>query len=99
MRLILFAALLMTACGSKIEREMTKLQPPVVVTKTVEVYRALPDWATQQVPNKPPADGTVGGLKDANNARAHTLDWVNCRSRLLAKWDKGEPVSIKDCGK
>ena len=97
MRLILFAALLLSACGSKVEREMTKLQPPVVVTKTVEVYRALPDWATQQVPNKPPADGTVVALKDANNARAGTLDWVNCRSRLLAKWDKGESVSIEDC--
>lgn len=72
---------------------------PQTVTVVVEKFKPLPEWATAQVPNVPPANGSVEALKDANNARAGTIDYVNCRSRLLARIDKGEQVSPKECRK
>jgi hypothetical protein len=46
-----------------------------------------------------PVDGTVRSLLIANDQRAATLDFANCRSRLLARLDKGETVSSKECSK
>ena len=96
---LIAAAVLLAACGSKTERELRKVQPPQVVTKVVERFRPLPSWATEQLPNKPPANGTVEALKDANNARADTIDLANCQRRLLVRIEKGETVDAKTCRK
>lgn len=92
---LLALTLLLPACST--ERALRKVQPPKVVTKVVEVYKPLPDWAVKPLPNVPPKDSTVESLVKANNARAETLDLANCERRLLAKIDKGEPVNPKDC--
>jgi hypothetical protein len=42
-------------------------------------------------------DGTVRALLLANDQRAATLDFANCRSRLLARLDKGEKPDLKEC--
>lgn len=97
--LIVLAALLLAACGSQTERQLSKVQPPQVVTKVVETFRPLPSWATEQLPNVPPKDGTVESLKNANNARADTIDRANCERRLLVKIEKGEKVDAKACRK
>lgn len=74
-------------------------QPPKVVTKVVTEYRAIPAWAVAEVPNEPPASQSVKAITESNNRRGETLDYVNCRSRLLEKLGKGEAVSPKDCKK
>lgn len=74
-------------------------QPPKVVTKVVTEYRELPAWATEQVANAPPVDQSVRAITESNNRRGETLDYVNCRSRLLAKLGKGEEVSPGECKK
>lgn len=91
--------LALTACPGPVERALVKLQPPVVVTKVVEKYKPLPTWATEQLPNTPPANSTIEALKDANNRRADTVDFANCRSRLLIQLDKGEKVTGKECSR
>lgn len=93
--LIALLCLSLSACGT--QRALTKVQPPRVVTKVVEVYKPLPAWATAPLPNQPPADSTVESLVRANNARAATLDMANCERRLLARIDKGEKVDRKAC--
>ncbi len=74
-------------------------QPPKVVTKVVTEYRAIPAWATAEVPNDPPSSQSVKAITESNNRRGETLDYVNCRSRLLAKLGKGEDVSHGECKK
>jgi hypothetical protein len=72
---------------------------PTTVTVVVEKFKPLPEWALAQLPNAAPVDGTVRSLLIANDQRAATLDFANCRSRLLARLDKGETVSSKECSK
>lgn len=72
-------------------------QPPKVVTKIVTEYREIPGWATAQVANDPPANQSVKAITESNNRRGETLDYVNCRSRLLAKLGKGEAVLPEEC--
>lgn len=72
-------------------------QPPKVVTKVVTEYRAIPAWATAEVPNEPPASQSVKAITESNNRRGELIDAVNCRLRLLAKLGKGEDVSPREC--
>lgn len=74
-------------------------QPPKVVTKVVTEYRELPSWATEQVANPAPPNQSIRAITESNNRRGETLDYVNCRSRLLAKLGKGEEVSPGECKK
>lgn len=74
-------------------------QPPKVVTKVVTEYRDLPAWATEQVPNNSPTAQTVRSITESNNRRGETLDYVNCRSRLIERLAKGEPVNALECVK
>lgn len=74
-------------------------QLPKVVTKVVTEYRELPGWATAQVANDPPANQSVKAITESNNRRGETLDYVNCRSRLLAKLGKGDDVKYGECKK
>lgn len=93
------AALILSGCGKTTEQALRDVQPPKVVTKVVETYRPLPDWATEELPNQPPADKSVEALVKANNARAGTIDYANCRSRLLKALDGGKKVDPKECRK
>lgn len=95
--ILLLLVLAMTACAGPVERALTKVQPPVVVTKIVEKAIDPPAWATVPLPNEPPRDGTVEALKDANNRRADTIDRANCERRLLLKASRGEQVTGKEC--
>lgn len=72
-------------------------QPPKVVTKVVTEYRAIPAWAVAEVPNDPPSSQSVKAITESSNRRGETLDYVNCRARLLEKLGKGESVSPKEC--
>lgn len=74
-------------------------QPPKVVTKVVTEYRELPAWATAQVANDPPPNQSIRAITESNNRRGETLDYVNCRSRLLERLGKGEPVDALACVK
>jgi hypothetical protein len=94
--LIALAAL--AGCAST-EKSLRYVQPPTVVTKVVETRVKLPSWATEPVPNKPPVDKSVESIVKANNARADTLDYVNCRSRLIARVQAGEKVDHLECVK
>lgn len=85
-------ALLLASCQSL-------PQPPMVVTKAVTEYRGLPAWATEQVANNPPANQSVKAITEANNRRGETLEYVNCRSRLIERLAKGEPVNALECVK
>lgn len=87
---VLIAICLLAGC-------QTLPQPPKVVTKVVTEYRELPTWATAKVANDPPANQSVKAITESNNRRGETLDYVNCRSRLLAKLGKGEEVSPGEC--
>jgi hypothetical protein len=89
---------LLAGCGIQ-QRLVAKPNVPQTVTVTVEKYRPLPDWAKAVLPNLPPIDGTVGAIWHADEARAATLDFANCTRRLLARLDKGETVSSKECSK
>ncbi len=86
------AVYLLTGC-------QTLPQPPKVVTKVVDRYRDIPSWATEQVSNPPPASQKMGDIAASNDSRGHTLDYVNCRSRLLERLGKGEEVSPRECQK
>ncbi len=90
-RMIVFAVIAVSGCQQAVKA-------PEKVYVTVEKYRPLPDWATAPVPNKPPSAATVEALRVANDARAGTIDLVNCRSRLLVKVDQGLKVDPKECG-
>lgn len=74
-------------------------QLPKVATKIVTEYRDLPSWATAEVANEPPASQSVRAITESNNRRGETLDYVNCRSRLLERLGKGEPVDALACVK
>jgi hypothetical protein len=74
-------------------------QSPKVVTKVVTEYREIPAWATEQVANAPPVNQSVRAITESNNRRGETLDYVNCRSKLLAKLGKGESVNAGECKK
>lgn len=74
-------------------------QPPRTVTKVVTEYRELPAWATEEIENPAPANQSVGEITKSNNRRGEALDYVNCRSRLLALLGKGEEVSPRGCKK
>lgn len=89
---VMIAICLLTGC-------QTLPQPPKVVTKVVTEYRELPAWATEQVANPAPLNQSVRAITESNNRRGETLDYVNCRSRLLAKLGKGEEVSPGECRK
>jgi hypothetical protein len=89
----LCALLAATGC----QRFVAKPNIPQTVTVVVEKFKPLPDWATAQLPNAAPVDGTVGALWHADEQRAATLDFANCTRRLLARLDKGEKPDLKDC--
>jgi hypothetical protein len=67
------------------------------VTVVVEKFKPLPEWATAQLPNAAPVDGTVRAVLLSNDQRAATIDYANCRSRLLVRLDKGEKHDLKEC--
>lgn len=89
------ALILLALCGC--QRLVVKPNVPQTVTVTVEKWRPLPVWALAALPNASPVDGTVRALLLANDQRAATLDYANCRSRLLARLDKGETPDPKEC--
>lgn len=89
-------ALALVGCKTT-EQQVRDVQPPRVVTKVVEKTIDLPKWATEPVPNKAPSDKSVEAVVKANNARAGTLDYVNCRSRLIEKVQAGQKVDPKEC--
>ena len=91
-------ALALVGCAST-EKSLRDVQPPTVVTKVVETRVKLPSWATEQVPNRAPVDKSVEAIVKANNARADTLDYVNCRSRLIERVQAGEKVDYLACVK
>jgi hypothetical protein len=92
-------ALALAGCGKTIDSQLRDVQPPQIVTKVVEKRVDLPTWATEQLPNVAPADKSLKALVKANNARADTVDYANCRSRLIEKVQRGEKVDPKDCRK
>ncbi len=79
------------------QRFVSKPNVPQTVTAVVEKWRPLPLWALAPLPNAAPVDGTVRALLIANDQRAATLDYANCRTRLLARLDKGETPDPKEC--
>jgi hypothetical protein len=99
MKTSILAAILITLALPGCQRFVAKPNVPQTVTVTVEKWRPLPLWALAPLPNAAPVDGTVRALLIANDQRAATLDYANCRSRLLARLDKGETVSTKECSK
>jgi hypothetical protein len=90
---LILCALALLGC----QRFVSKPNVPQTVTVTVEKWRPLPLWALAPLPNAAPVDGTVRALLLANDQRAATLDFANCRSRLLARLDKGETPDPKEC--
>lgn len=70
---------------------------PKVATVVIEKPKKLPDWATAILPNPQPENGTVGALETNRNARGFIIDYVNCRSLLLLRLDRGEAVDAKEC--
>ncbi len=89
----ILAALALPGC----QRFVAKPNVPQTVTVVVEKFKPLPDWALAQLPNAAPVDGTVRALLIANDQRAATLDYANCRAWLLARLDKGETPDLKEC--
>lgn len=87
---LIFAVILLAGCQSL-------PQPTKVATKIVPEYRELPSWATEQVANNPPTNQSVKAITESNNRRGETLDYVNCRSRLVDRLMKGEPVNALEC--
>lgn len=90
--LLVLCCSLLTACPGT-----TKPTLPKTVTIVVKEFRPLPTWATEQVKKATPSNGTVGEHLKSEDARGNTIDYVNCRSLLLQKLDKGETVDKKDC--
>jgi hypothetical protein len=90
-------ALILLALLPGCQRFVAKPNVPQTVTVVVEKWRPLPAWATAILPNAAPVDGTVRALLIANDQRAATLDYANCRARLLARLDKGENPDLKEC--
>jgi hypothetical protein len=89
----LCALLAATGC----QRFVAKPNIPQTVTVVVEKFKPLPEWATAQLPNAAPVDGTVRALLLSNDQRAATIDYANCRARLLSRLDKGEKPDLKEC--
>lgn len=88
--LALLAVLALAGCGTT--REM-----PETVTVTVEKYRDLPAWATDELDKPMAADGTVGARIKSENARGQTIDLANCHRRLLRDIDAGRVVERDTC--
>jgi hypothetical protein len=42
-------------------------------------------------------DGTVRAVLLSNDQRAATIDYANCRARLLSRLDKGEKPDLREC--
>ena len=96
-RILALAALCaLTACTTT-QGQLSRVQPPQVVTKVVEVYRPLPTWATDPLPRPAPANGTVRAVVDSHGARGDVIDLANCHRRLLRKVQQGEAVQAQDC--
>lgn len=70
---------------------------PATVTVVVERYKPLPAWAIEPLEKPMPANSQVQSHLITGNARGEIIDFANCRSLLLIKLDKGEPVDRKDC--
>jgi len=86
----------LAGCGS-LQKSLREVQPPTVVKEVVETRVKLPSWATEPLPNQPPVDKSVESIVKANNARADTIDYANCRSRLIERVQAGEKVDRKEC--
>lgn len=95
MRTLIFLLVCMTLMTGCLEGVKPNIPEQVIVT--VEKYKPLPTWATDQLIVPMPADGTVGARLETNNKRGLTLDIANCHRRLLAKLDRGETVNDKEC--
>jgi hypothetical protein len=70
---------------------------PEFVTVPIEKYRPLPAWALQPLPEDAPHANTVAEATRLASERLSTIRAENCRKRLLARLDKGEAVSAKEC--
>jgi hypothetical protein len=79
------------------QRFVAKPNSPQTVTVVVEKFKPLPEWATAQLPNAAPVDGTVRAVLLSNDQRAATIDYANCRARLLSRLDKGEKPDLREC--
>jgi len=77
--------------------EGVKPNIPEKVAVTVEKYKPLPVWATKPLQLPLPADSTVGARLESNNKRGLVIDLANCHRKVLAKLDRGETVSEKEC--
>ena len=95
--LMLLACAALAGCGRSLTGQLKDIEPPSVVAMEVERTIPLPAWATAPLPNTPPANGTVEALVKANDARAATIDYANCRSRLIERVQAGEKVDRKEC--
>lgn len=91
----LMLAVFLAGCASL--RPCPVPQAPKTVTVTVEKFRPWPEWALRSLPEDAPRMNTVEEAKRLASARLSTIQAENCRKRLLAKLDRGEPVDAKEC--
>lgn len=97
MRRFLAVAIAALAAGCATTRDADIPKAPEVVTKVVERYRPLPDWALRLLPEDAPRQNTVDEAKRLASDRLSTIQAENCRKRLLARLDRGEAVNPKAC--
>ncbi len=91
------ACLLLAGCPGPVERTLSKVQPPKTVRVVVEKPRDLPDWATAPMDKPMPAATTVEATVKSHNARGAIIDYVNCRSALIRRIEKGEKIDRNTC--
>lgn len=97
MRTLAALMILSLLAGCATLRECPVPKAPETVTVTVEKFRPLPDWAKRQLPEDAPRANTVDEAKRLASDRLKTIQAENCRNRLLAKLDQGDPVDEKEC--
>jgi len=94
MRTVMLLALaLLIGCGSN------PTKPPERVEVVIEKLRPLPSWATELYQVPAPANGTVAARLAKEAAALGLVELLLCHRRLLARLDKGETVSSKECAK
>ena len=75
----------------------TKDDLPKETIITVEKFKPLPSWATEQYQIPQPTDGTVGARAVSHEERGWLLETLLCHRHLLTLLDKGEKADAKEC--